>query len=109
MKPWLKWTLGGLAIALLTTGALRTLTARQARQAALGNQQIAQKRQVSLNLVPTDLVQVKTGVLLYERSGPVVKQTLATPWRFSTAKQGYRQPCQLKSIDSVNIPPGVPK
>ncbi|MDP3191343.1 efflux RND transporter periplasmic adaptor subunit [Rhodoferax sp.] len=60
MKPWIKWTLAGLAVAVLVGGTLRTLSARQARQAALEVQQAAQKSQVSVALAASDLVQVKT-------------------------------------------------
>ncbi|MDO9145305.1 efflux RND transporter periplasmic adaptor subunit [Rhodoferax sp.] len=60
MKPWIKWTLAGLAVAVLVGGTLRTLSARQARQAALEAQQVAQKSQVSVALAANDLVQVKT-------------------------------------------------
>jgi RND family efflux transporter MFP subunit len=60
MKPWIKWTLAGLAVAVLVGGTLRTLSARQARQAALEAQQVAQKSQVSVALAASDLVQVKT-------------------------------------------------
>jgi RND family efflux transporter MFP subunit len=59
MKPWMKWTLAGLAVALLAAGALRTLSARQAARAALDAQQAAQKSQVSIALSASDLVQVK--------------------------------------------------
>ncbi|MDD3937007.1 efflux RND transporter periplasmic adaptor subunit [Rhodoferax sp.] len=60
MKPWMKWALAGLVVTLLLAGALRTLSARQARQAALEAQQAAQKSQVSIALAASDLVQVKT-------------------------------------------------
>ncbi|MBE0474383.1 efflux RND transporter periplasmic adaptor subunit [Rhodoferax sp.] len=59
MKPWIKWTLGGLVVALLVAGTLRTLSARKARQTALEAQQAAQQSQVSINLAASDLVQVK--------------------------------------------------
>ena len=59
MKPWMKWALAGLVAALLVAGALRTWSARQARQAALEAQQAAQKSQVSIALAANDLVQVK--------------------------------------------------
>ena len=59
MKPWMKWALAGLVAALLVAGALRTWSARQARQAALEAQQAAQKSQVSIALATNDLVQVK--------------------------------------------------
>ena len=59
MKPWMKWALAGLVVALLVAGALRTLSARQARQITLEAQQAAQKSQVSIALAASDLVQVK--------------------------------------------------
>ncbi|MDP2679931.1 MAG: efflux RND transporter periplasmic adaptor subunit [Rhodoferax sp.] len=60
MKPWMKWTLAGLVVALLVAGTLRTMSARQTRQAALGAQQAAQKSPVSIALAASDLVRVKT-------------------------------------------------
>ena len=59
MKPSLKWAAVGLVVALLIGGALRTLSARQTKQAALQAQQDAQKTQVAIKLAATDLVQVK--------------------------------------------------
>ncbi len=59
MKPSLKWAAAGLVVALLIGGALRTLSARQTKQAALQAQQDAQKTQVAIKLAATDLVQVK--------------------------------------------------
>ncbi|MEY4099948.1 MAG: hypothetical protein RL300_1119 [Pseudomonadota bacterium] len=59
MKPWMKWALAGLLIALLVAGTLRTLLARRAAQAAVEAQQAAQKSQVSIVLTTSDLVQVK--------------------------------------------------
>jgi len=59
MKPWIKWTLAGVVVALLVAGTLRTLSARKARQSALEAQQAAQKSQVSINLAASDLIQVK--------------------------------------------------
>ena len=59
MKPRLKWTVTGLIIALLAAGALRTLSARKTKQAALESQQQAQKTQVAIDLGPADLVEVK--------------------------------------------------
>jgi RND family efflux transporter MFP subunit len=64
MKPWLKWTLVGLVVAAMAGGTLRTLTARNDRQAALQAQQIAQKTQVSMDLLPTDLITVSERQLL---------------------------------------------
>jgi RND family efflux transporter MFP subunit len=60
MKPWLKWTLVGLVVAAMVGGTLRTLSARKDKQAALEAQQIAQKTQVSMDLLPTDLITVST-------------------------------------------------
>ncbi|MDD2924286.1 efflux RND transporter periplasmic adaptor subunit [Rhodoferax sp.] len=59
MKPWIKWSIAGVVVALLAAGTLRTLSARQAKRATLETQQIAQKTQVAIQLMPTDLVQVK--------------------------------------------------
>lgn len=60
MKPWLKWTVIVLVVALLAGGAVRVLAARKAKQAALETQQAAQKIQAVVELATTDLVQVKT-------------------------------------------------
>lgn len=60
MKPWLKWTLIVLTLALLAAGLLRTLSARQTSAAALAAQQQAQKIQVVMAVSPADLVEVKT-------------------------------------------------
>ncbi len=60
MKPWLKWTLFGLTLAVVVGGGWRTLAARQSKQAALAAQQQAQKAQVALVLGATDLVTAKT-------------------------------------------------
>ena len=60
MKPWMKWTLAGLVVALLVAGTLRPMSARQTRQAALDAQQAAQKSQVRIALAASDLVRVKT-------------------------------------------------
>lgn len=59
MKPWIKWSLVGVVVALLAAGTLRTLSSRQTKQATLEAQQISQKTQVAIELMPTDLVQVK--------------------------------------------------
>ena len=56
MKPWIKWTATGLVIAILAGGALRTLSARKDKQAALDAQQLAQTTQMSIDLVPGDLI-----------------------------------------------------
>ena len=63
MKPWLKWTLLALLGTLLLASGLRTLSARKAQQAALQAQQAALKTQVSIDLQPQDLIEVKERTL----------------------------------------------
>lgn len=60
MKPWLKWTVTGLVVALFAAGAVRTLMARKATQAAIEAQQTEQKTQVSIALAATDVVRAAT-------------------------------------------------
>lgn len=60
MKPWLKWLVIGLVLALFAAAGLRVLSARQAKKEALDAQQAAQKIQSVVALAPMDLVQVKT-------------------------------------------------
>ncbi|MDI1246245.1 MAG: efflux RND transporter periplasmic adaptor subunit [Rhodoferax sp.] len=97
MKPWMKWTLAGLIAALLVAGALRTLSARQTRQAPLDTQQLAQKSQVSIALAASDLVQVKTHELQQTVliSGPIkavntalLKARVAGELRDLTVREG---------------------
>lgn len=59
MKPWLKWTLAAVVVALLGAGALRTLAARKVKQQALETQQAAQKTQVAIDLQAADLLEVR--------------------------------------------------
>lgn len=56
MKPWLKWTLLGVLVAVLAGGTVRTLSARKDKQAALQALQTEQKTQVSIELPPSDLI-----------------------------------------------------
>lgn len=56
MKPWIKWTAIGLVIAILAGGAVRTLSARKDKAAALEAQQTAQQTQVSIDLVSSDMM-----------------------------------------------------
>ncbi|MBB1075954.1 efflux RND transporter periplasmic adaptor subunit [Rhodoferax sp. 4810] len=56
MKPWIKWTATGLVIAILVGGTVRTLSARKDKQVALEAQQLAQQTQISIDLVPADLM-----------------------------------------------------
>lgn len=97
MKPWIKWTLAGLVLALLVAGTLRTLSARKARQTALEAQQVAQKSQVSINLAASDLVQVRSLELAQSVlvSGPIkavntamVKARVAGELRGLTVREG---------------------
>ncbi|MDD5480327.1 efflux RND transporter periplasmic adaptor subunit [Rhodoferax sp.] len=80
MKPWMKWAAAGLVLALLAAGTLRTLSARQAKQAALAAQQLAQQTQVSISLDAADVVQVRSLLLnqVIELSGPV--RAVNTAW-----------------------------
>jgi RND family efflux transporter MFP subunit len=80
MKPWMKWTLVGLVVALLVAGTVRTLSARKDRQTALAAQQAAQKAQVSITLAASDLVQVKALELqqIVMISGPIKAVNTAT-------------------------------
>ncbi|MCF8159935.1 MAG: efflux RND transporter periplasmic adaptor subunit [Polaromonas sp.] len=92
MKPWMKWTLAGLVVALLAAGALRTLSARQAARAALDAQQAAQKSQVSIDLTGNDLVQVKT--LELQQTVPISGPVKAV----NTALVKARVPGELRNL-----------
>ncbi|MFZ2737372.1 MAG: efflux RND transporter periplasmic adaptor subunit [Burkholderiaceae bacterium] len=59
MKPWLKWAIVGLVLALLATGVFRALSARKAQQQAL-LEQTASRAQTEVELLPGDLVRAKT-------------------------------------------------
>ncbi len=80
MKPWMKWAAAGLVLALLAAGTLRTLSARQAKQAALAAQQLAQQTQVNISLDAADVLQVRSLLLnqVIELSGPV--RAVNTAW-----------------------------
>jgi len=80
MKPWIKWTLAGLVLALVVAGTVRTLSARKDRQVALEAQQVAQKSQVSISLAASDLVQVRSLELVKSvvLSGPIHAVNTAT-------------------------------
>lgn len=60
MKRWMKWTLAALLIALIVLGAMRTLSARKAKQLELETQQAAAKAQAVIELSATDVVRVQT-------------------------------------------------
>ncbi len=63
MKSWIKWTLVVVIVALLAAGALRVLSSRKDKAAALQAQQLSQKTQAVMTLSAADLVPVKTRLL----------------------------------------------
>lgn len=63
MKPWIKWALVAVIVALLAAGALRVLSSRKDKAAALQAQQISQKTEAIMSLTAADLVPVKTRLL----------------------------------------------
>ncbi|MDD5028396.1 MAG: efflux RND transporter periplasmic adaptor subunit [Rhodoferax sp.] len=73
MKPWLKWTLAAVVVALLGAGAARTLAARKVKQQELQAQQTAQRTQVAMDLRSNDLRQVRALelALTVPLSGPI--------------------------------------
>jgi RND family efflux transporter MFP subunit len=60
MKLPVKWIVGGVAIALLAAGVMRTLSSREAAKQALEAQQLSQKQQASVELGASDLLKVQT-------------------------------------------------
>lgn len=112
MKPWMKWTLAGLVVALLVAGTVRTLSARKDRQTALEAQQAAQKAEVSITLAASDLVQVRSLQLqqVVTISGPIravntamVKARIPGKLRDLTVREGdsVRAGQVLARIDPV--------
>lgn len=63
MKSWMKWTLVVVIVALLAAGALRVVSSRKEKSAALQAQQASQKTQAVMALSAADLVPVKTRLL----------------------------------------------
>ena len=59
MKPWLKWALAALVVALLASGVWRALSARKAQQQAVAKL-ATQNTQAVVELGTADVVQVKT-------------------------------------------------
>ncbi|MDP2369934.1 efflux RND transporter periplasmic adaptor subunit [Rhodoferax sp.] len=59
MKRWLKWGAAALIVVLLAIGVARALATRKAQQAALA-EQVAQRAQTVLDLLPGDVLQAKT-------------------------------------------------
>ena len=62
MRRWLKWSFAALVIAGLGLGGMRLVAQRKAQQEATAAQ-AAQHAEAPVELVPTDLVQVKSRVL----------------------------------------------
>jgi RND family efflux transporter MFP subunit len=56
MKISVKWIAGGVIVALLAMGVLRTLSSREATKQALETQQISQKQQASIELGADDVL-----------------------------------------------------
>ena len=97
MKPWMKWTLSGLVVALIAAGALRTLSARSAAKAALDAHQASAKATAVLELTSADVVQVRRVALArgVAISGPLkavnaafVKARIAGELRDLTVREG---------------------
>ena len=63
MKSWIKWALVAVIVALLAAGALRVLSSRKDKAAALQAQQVSQKTEAIMSLTAADLVPVKTRLL----------------------------------------------
>jgi RND family efflux transporter MFP subunit len=59
MKPWLKWIVSGLVLALIVAGALRALSARNSQKEALAAQQETQKTQIAIELSLADQISVR--------------------------------------------------
>jgi RND family efflux transporter MFP subunit len=60
MKLPVKWIVGGVAIALLATGVMRTLSSREAAKQALEAQQTSQKQQASVELGAGDVLKAES-------------------------------------------------
>jgi RND family efflux transporter MFP subunit len=59
MKPWLKWLISLMILALLAAGGLRVWNARKAQKTALEAQTAAQKIQAVVALADSDVVKVQ--------------------------------------------------
>ena len=59
MKPWLKWLISLMILALLAAGGLRVWNARKAQKIALDTQTAAQKIQAVVALADSDVVKVQ--------------------------------------------------
>lgn len=63
MKPWIKWTIAAIALAVIGSMGLRLVANNKAKKEKLESQQAALKIPVSLELGPTDLVRTSTAEL----------------------------------------------
>lgn len=59
MKLPVKWIVGGVVVALVAVGVLRTLSSREAAKLALEAQQASQKQQASIELGAGDVIQAQ--------------------------------------------------
>ncbi len=62
MKRWVKWVIAALVIAALAVGAIQIVAQRKAQQAAAAAQS-TQRAEAPVELVATDLIQVKSRML----------------------------------------------
>ena len=79
MKPWLKWLISLLILALLAAGGLRVWNARKAQKIALDTQTAAQKIQAVVALADSDVVKVQNLDMAQSQpvSGPLKAVTSA--------------------------------
>ena len=79
MKPWLKWLISLMILALLAAGGLRVWNARKAQKTALEAQTAAQKIQAVVALADSDVVKVQNLDMAQSQpvSGPLKAVTSA--------------------------------
>ena len=97
MKPWMKWAIAALVVALVAFGVARVLSARKAQQAASAAQAVVPQAQSVIELASTDVVQVKTRELaqglavsgaLKAVNSAVIKARVAGELRDLTVREG---------------------
>ena len=98
MKLPVKWILGGVVVALLALGVMRTLSSREAAKQALEAQQASQKQQASIELSTGDVIKVQTLELtqvlpisgaLKAVNSAFVKAKVAGELQTLTVREGY--------------------
>ena len=98
MKLPVKWILGGVVVALLAVGVMRTLSSREAAKQALEAQQASQKQQASIELSTGDVIKVQTLELtqvlpisgaLKAVNSAFVKAKVAGELQTLTVREGY--------------------